>query len=60
MKDKKLDLLIGIRCNNENQFKHIKKFLALNKELTGRQYADILDQALQLNYYKQKIKRALL
>ena len=60
MKDKKLDLLVGIRCRDEKQFNEFKSYLDLIKSLTGRNNGDIAVRAMQVYYFFLEMKRAML
>ena len=59
MKEKKLDLLVGIRCKDEKQFNEFKSYLDLVKDLTGRNNGDISVRAMKLYYFFLSIRGAL-
>ena len=59
MKEEKLDLLVGIRCKDEKQFNEFKKYLDLNKTLTGLNNGDISARAMKVYYFHLKLRGAL-
>ena len=59
MKDKKLDLLVGIRMKDEKQFKELKGYQDLCKHLSGRNNGDIAVRAHQLYYFYLEMRKTL-